>query len=136
MLKNRFFLAGFGLFGLVFQFCLINAVLAVVIPPEWLTTTAKTTPQPVTEKTETKGPKCESAGGRMWTGVRLHLDSDCSKPFATILGGGERDGEKMVKIRFDSGEIEWKTREAVRDQAFVMSNDPAMESRLWQEFRY
>ena len=79
--------------------------------------------------------ECKSAGGRMYTGVRLYLDPGCSKPFAKILGGGKReDGAKMVKIEFDAGAIEWKTRDAVRDQAYVQSNDPAIEAGLWQEF--
>lgn len=79
--------------------------------------------------------ECKPAGGRMYTGVRLYLDSGCSKPFAKILGGGKReDGAKLVKIEFDAGAIEWKTRDAVRDQAYVQSNDPAIEAALWQEF--
>lgn len=136
LLKNRAFLVCAGLFGFGFQFCLINVVLSVVIPAEWLKTTAKTTPtQPAPEKTESKESKCVTAGGVIWTDVKLYEKSDCAQSFATVLGGNnDRNGQRMVKIRFDSGEVEWKTRNAVMDQAYVKMDDPAIKAGQWKEF--
>ena len=78
--------------------------------------------------------KCRIAAGHMWTGVRVYLDSNCEKPFATILGGTKVDGEKGVVLKFDGGETEVKLRSAVRDDAYVMEDDPAIERQQWQEF--
>lgn len=79
-------------------------------------------------------PSCDSAGGRIWTGVRLHHDSGCSRPFATVVGGGRlRNGERGVLIQFDTGELEWKTRSAVMNQTYVRTDDPAHSARLWRD---
>lgn len=78
--------------------------------------------------------KCTTASGNMWTGVRVYLDSECKKPFATIQGGTKSNGERAVVLQFDSGSTEIKTRSAVADQAYVMDNDPAMQRMQWQEF--
>jgi hypothetical protein len=132
LLRNRVFLACFGLFGFSLQFCIANLILSIVIPAEWLKTTAKTTP--TNQKTESKASNCVTAGGVIWTDARLHLDSSCSKPFATVLGGTEnRNGLRMVKIRFDTGEVEWKAREAVADQVYVKLDDPALKAMKWYE---
>ncbi len=79
-------------------------------------------------------PGCAEAGGRIWTNVRLYRDSGCTQPFATVVGGGKlRDGERGVLIKFDTGELEWKTRSAVMTQAFVETDDPAQNDRLWRD---
>ena len=78
--------------------------------------------------------KCTNAAGQMWTGVRVYLDSNCEKPLAVILGGTKVDGEKGVVLKFDRGETEVKLRSAVRDDAYVMRDDPAIERQQWQEF--
>lgn len=80
--------------------------------------------------------KCTTASGNMWTGVRVYLDSECKKPFATIQGGtkSKNSGERAVVLQFDSGSTEIKTRSAVADQAYVMDNDPALQRMQWQEF--
>lgn len=79
-------------------------------------------------------PGCDSAGGNIWTGVRLYRDAQCASPFATIVGGGKlKSGESGVLIQFDSGALEWKSRSAVRDQAYVKTNDPAHSQKLWRE---
>lgn len=108
-----------GLFGLVGL-----AFLSATYLPD-------TPTKPAIAKTETK---CVTAGGVMWTGVKLYEKSDCAKSFATILGGNnDRNGQRMVKIRFDSGEVEWKTRNAVMDQAYVKMDDPAIKAGQWKE---
>lgn len=89
-------------------------------------------PRPVESKAA--NPKCESAAARMWTGVRVYRDEYCEKPFATILGGKKVDGQDAVVLKFDTGEIEVKYRSAVRDQTFVMADDPALERRDWRDF--
>jgi hypothetical protein len=118
-LKNRNALIGAGIGLLVLQILAISILSMLVGDKE--PTIAKPAPAQ-------KNEKCVSAIGMVWTGVRLHLDSDCAKPFATIVGGNEnRNGQRMVRIRFDSGDMEWKTREAVIDQAYVKSDDPALK---------
>jgi hypothetical protein len=78
--------------------------------------------------------KCTKAAGQIWTGVRAYLDSNCEKPFAVILGGTKVDGQKGVVLKFDSGKTEVELRSAVRDDAYVMRDDPAIERQQWQEF--
>lgn len=54
--------------------------------------------------------------------VTLYRDSACKQPFAKIVSASREN----VAIQFDSGEVETKTRDAVKKQAYVMTNDPAM----------
>lgn len=93
-----------------------------------------TTSTPSNSSSSSLSPSCDSAGGRIWTGVRLHHDSGCSRPFATVVGGGRlRNGERGVLIQFDTGELEWKTRSAVMNQTYVRTDDPAHSARLWRD---
>jgi hypothetical protein len=121
--------------------CLMVARMLVPTPPD--TQTAQVAqPSPsaspsVEPSPSVAPPKCREAAGRLWTGVKLYLDSECTKNFATVVGGNNRyltsTGERVraVKIAFNTGEIEWKTREAVNTQAYVMDNDPAIEAGRW-----
>ncbi|WP_414528616.1 hypothetical protein [Nodularia chucula] len=56
-----------------------------------------------------------------------------SMGYATIGGGKLKNGQTGVLIKFDTGEIEWKRRRAVADQAYVKADDPAKASALWRE---
>ncbi len=67
-------------------------------------------------------PRCSLAAGYIWANVKLYQDSACQQPFAKILSvSGD-----VVTIQFDSGEVETKTRDAVKSQAYIMTNDPAI----------
>lgn len=78
--------------------------------------------------------KCDLASGYIWTNVLLYRDSECTKPFAIVAGGGKlTTGEKGVLLKFDTGELEWKKREAVTQQAYVKTNDPAIKTMLWRD---
>lgn len=82
-----------------------------------------TAPSSMTPPVESpKPPRCQLAAGYIWADIRLYRDKDCQKPFASVVSA---NGEKVL-IRFDTGEIETKTRDAVKYQAYVMSNDPAI----------
>lgn len=91
---------------------------------------AVATPQPVQQTVS-----CERAGGRIWSGVTLYGDAGCKHSFGTIIGGGTQDGREVVQIHFEQGDIELKSRAVVRDQAFVMSNDPAIARQQWMEIQ-
>lgn len=95
---------------------------------------AETVSTPAPTSSDASNSSCKLSSGNMWTGVRVYLDSNCQKPFATILGGTKIDGERVVVLRFDSGETEIKKRSAVAAQAYVLSDDPAMSRMEWQEF--
>lgn len=87
--------------------------------------------QSSTQPTEVK---CDLASGYIWTNVLLYRDSECTKPFAIVAGGGKlTTGEKGVLLKFDTGELEWKKREAVTQQAYVKTNDPAIKTMLWRD---
>jgi len=97
-------------------------------------TTTSTSTSPGNSSSSSLSPSCDSAGGRIWTGVRLHHDSGCSRPFATVVGGGRlRNGERGVFIQFDTGELEWKTKSAIMNQTYVRTDDPAHSARLWRD---
>lgn len=79
-------------------------------------------------------PSCTQAAGRVYADVRLYRDAQCTQPFATVVGGGKlSDGQRGVLIKFDTGEMEWKTRDAVITQAYIRSNDPAVDAGLWRD---
>jgi hypothetical protein len=42
-------------------------------------------------------------------------------------------GERGVLIKFDTGDLEWKVRSAVSTQAFVKTDDTALNDKLWEE---
>jgi hypothetical protein len=89
--------------------------------------TQSTVSQVISSSEPVKSARCISAAGNIWTNVRLYRDSSCQQPFAMVLGGsGDR-----VTIRFDTGEVEVKTRDAVKYQAYVMNNDPAIDAQVW-----
>jgi len=90
--------------------------------------------QPNPTQTISSNTNCTSAAGNIWTGVRVYRDSNCGKPFATILGGTRTNNEKGIVLKFDSGETEVKYRRVVAEQAYVRKDDPAMERKAWQEF--
>jgi hypothetical protein len=69
-----------------------------------------------------KPPQCVLAAGRIWANVQLYRDNACQQPFAKISSAS---GD-TVTLQFDSGEVETKTRDAVKEQAYVMTNDPAI----------
>lgn len=78
-------------------------------------------------------PSCTQAAGSVYANVRLYRDAQCTQPFATVVGGGKlSDGQRGVLIKFDTGEMEWKTRDAVITQAYIRSNDPAVNAGLWR----
>ena len=88
-------------------------------PGQVTSSTASTIQRPISQ--------CVPAGGRIWTGVRLYRDASCQSPFATVLGGIG----SSVTIRFDTGETEVKTRDSVKFQSYVMTNDPAISRQLF-----
>jgi hypothetical protein len=80
-----------------------------------------------TSSSQTNEPaRCTRAAGYIWTNVRLYRDSSCDRPFATILAGSN----ELVTIQFDTGEVEVKSRAAVRDQAYVMTDAPAIDAMI------
>lgn len=110
---------------------LILAALAIAFPSVFKA------PEPVASVApEQQKPKCEAALGNIWTGIKLYRDKDCLEPFATILGRKQgKDGEQeQVILRFDTGDLEYKNRSAVTQQAFVLSNDPAIAQMQLKEF--
>jgi len=91
-----------------------------------------------------KCPKGTTAGrwttptGSYWTGVKLYQGSgDCKKLLATVLGGNRNyktpTGETVnaVKLQYQNGDLDWKKRDAVSQQAFVSAEDPAIKARQW-----
>jgi len=73
---------------------------------------------------------CQQAGGKIWSGVQIYLDSACTTPSSTVRGGGSG----KVLLLFSTGELEWKQRSAVA-QAFVKSADPAIAAQSWVEIQ-
>ena len=88
-------------------------------PGQVTSSTASTIQRPISQ--------CVPASGRIWTNVRLYRDASCQSPFATVLGGSG----SSVAIRFDTGETEVKTRDSVKFQSYVMTNDPAISRQLF-----
>lgn len=75
------------------------------------------TPTPVPQ-----APKCQLAAGYIWQNVQLYRDANCRETLAKIVSA---NGDEVL-IRFDTGEVETKTRDAVKGQSYVLSNDPAI----------
>ncbi|GAP98876.1 hypothetical protein NIES2104_54320 [Leptolyngbya sp. NIES-2104] len=69
-------------------------------------------------------PDCIPAKGLLNGGMKLYLTDKCEKSFATLLGDEIKDGEKLIRIQFHTGEVELKNPEAVMKQAFVSRSDP------------
>ena len=83
----------------------------------------------------------QSPLGSYWTGVELYQgEGECKKYLATVLGGNSKykavDGSTVnaVKLKYANGEIDWKSREAVSQQAFIAGEDPALQARKWVEY--
>lgn len=114
-------------------------ILLTLLIFSWITAPFRSSQKPVISTSNNYSlsnlePGCDPAGGNIWTGIRLYRDTQCASPFATIVGGGKlKSGESGVLIQFDSGALEWKSRSAVRDQAYVKTNDPAHNQKLWRE---
>jgi hypothetical protein len=67
-------------------------------------------------------PRCTFAAGYIWDDVKLYRNSTCQEPFAKIVLSSREE----VFIQLDSGEVETKTFDALKNQAYVMTNDPAI----------
>jgi hypothetical protein len=112
------------------------AFMWITAPLGWYENTTSSDSSPVSSSSPIRDlqPGCAEAAGRIWADVRLYRDAECTQPFATVVGGGKlRSGDRGVLIEFDTGEIEWKTRDAVTTQAFVRTDDPAHSSKLWRD---
>ena len=104
---------------LIFGFVSCSVLTPRPKPQQVISSTASTIQRPISQ--------CVPAGGRIWTNVRLYRDASCQSPFATVLGGSG----SSVTIRFDTGETEVKTRDSVKFQSYVMTNDPAISYQLF-----
>ena len=119
------------LYRIVFTFF---AFIWITSPLGWYEDPTTSTSTSSNSSSSNLSPSCDSAGGRIWTNVRLYQDAGCSRPFATVVGGGRlRNGERGVLIQFDTSELEWKTRSAVMNQTYVRTDDPAHSDRLWRD---
>lgn len=112
--------------------CNLEQTVTTPPPQPTATTSTATTPEPSSSPVEVK---CKSALGRIYSDVQLYLDAECTKPFAVIMGKAkDLNGEDGVLLRFTSGEQEVKTRDAVRDQAYVKADDPAISAQVWRQY--
>jgi hypothetical protein len=108
------------------------AVLLVPISPVLFGNSSSS--DSISSEPEILQPKCIPSLANVWSDVHLYLDSACTKPFATIVGGGKlQDGRKGVLLKFDTGETEWKLRESVTGQTFIKTDDPARTAMQYQE---
>ena len=88
--------------------------------------------------------KWASAGGNIWTGVRIYSGQGEQKTYVgEIIGGNENYTDPMtgntfrgVKLRMASGAEEWKDRSALIQWGFVEREDPAINAAQWQVLQY
>lgn len=83
-----------------------------------------------------------SAGGNLWTGVKLYYGPKMMY-VGEVLGGNERyvdpSGQQMrgIKIRYPDGSSEWKNRSAVNlGPWYVKADDPALVRQEWAIYKY
>jgi hypothetical protein len=96
----------------------VVAVLASVSTSCNSSNNVASTPSPSQEE----APRCSLAAGYIWANVQLYRDNACQQPFAKILSASGN----TVTLQFDSGEVETKARDAVKTQAYIMTNDSAI----------
>jgi hypothetical protein len=81
------------------------------------------------------------AGEDLWVGVRLYSAPANDAFTGEVLGGNRRYyasvlGETIdgVKIRFESGSMEWKLRSTAATY-YIRRDDPKISDRTWKEYR-
>jgi hypothetical protein len=90
-------------------------------------------PEPVRENrpgtvTAVPAGPCKPADGtRIYAGVKVYANASCRKLLGTILGTEKT--MQMVKIHYTDGSKDWKQMKAVREQAFVSPDDPALKAK-------
>lgn len=102
---------------------------------------APSPPQPIaaTPSPTTPAVQCTTAGGNLYTGVQLYLDSNCTKPLAIVKGGRSNhkwsDGttSAAVVIQYPTN-FEFKKREAIAQKTWILTNDPAIQAGQWQTY--
>lgn len=100
-------------------------VVAALVPEQ---------PQPVAEE---RGPQCRKAAGYIMSDVRLYRDPSCNQLLGTIYGIGDiPDRGQGVVIDYENGAREWKQRDAVTQQSYVMDDDPALRLNLYRSVEY
>ena len=69
---------------------------------------------------------CQSAGSRIWSGVKLYSDSGCDTLAGFVMSS--KSGAQTLKIALLGGGEAWYSRDEVK-QLYVKGDDPAIDRR-------